>query len=59
MFVQEEEHSGCSDGTFNGRRYFQCNPQRAFFVSLSQCRKDSRFQETQPALVEPKIKGKR
>lgn len=50
----EEEHVWCSDGTFNGRRYFQCNPQRAFFVNLNQCRKDSRFQETRANLTEPK-----
>ncbi|XP_075212974.1 ubiquitin carboxyl-terminal hydrolase CYLD [Lycorma delicatula] len=52
----EEEHVGLTDGTFHGRRYFQCNPQRALFVSLNQCKKDSRFQEPQPNLVEVKTK---
>ncbi|PSN51291.1 hypothetical protein C0J52_05308 [Blattella germanica] len=52
----EEEHVGCTDGTFNGRRYFQCNPKKAMFVSLSTCRKDSRFQDVHPALNDTKVK---
>ncbi|UYV63455.1 CYLD [Cordylochernes scorpioides] len=43
----EEEHPGCTDGTLNGKRYFTCPPHKAYFVRLNQCRKDSRFQETQ------------
>lgn len=39
----EEEHSGLGDGFFNGRRYFQCKPKRSLFMSLSQCKHDSRF----------------
>ncbi|XP_035214266.1 ubiquitin carboxyl-terminal hydrolase CYLD-like isoform X1 [Stegodyphus dumicola] len=43
----EEESSSCTDGTFNGKRYFSCPPRKAFFVRLSHCRKDSRFQESE------------
>ncbi|KAL1124368.1 hypothetical protein AAG570_000997, partial [Ranatra chinensis] len=50
----EEEHTGLGDGAFNGHRYFQCNPQRALFVSLNQCRHDSRFQETNQILLQNK-----
>ncbi len=39
----EEELSGLSDGTFNGKRYFECAPRKGHFVKLSQCTKDSRF----------------
>ncbi|XP_055933265.1 ubiquitin carboxyl-terminal hydrolase CYLD-like isoform X3 [Argiope bruennichi] len=43
----EEESSSCTDGTFNGKRYFTCSPRKAFFVRLSHCRKDSRFLESE------------
>nr|CAD7454361.1 unnamed protein product [Timema tahoe] len=52
----EEEYAGLTDGTFNGRRYFQCNPKKAMFVNLSQCHKDSRFQDTHPVPADTKIK---
>lgn len=39
----EEEEPSLTDGTFNGKRYFQCNPKKALFVPLNKCRKDSRF----------------
>uniref|UniRef100_A0A1B6JGQ8 ubiquitinyl hydrolase 1 n=1 Tax=Homalodisca liturata TaxID=320908 RepID=A0A1B6JGQ8_9HEMI len=52
----EEEHPGQSDGTFHGLRYFTCNPQRAFFIGLNQCRKDSRFLDAQHNHIEPKTK---
>ncbi|XP_069692355.1 uncharacterized protein CYLD isoform X1 [Periplaneta americana] len=52
----EEEHIGLSDGTFNGRRYFQCNPRKAMFVSLNMCQKDGRFQDILPALNDTKIR---
>ncbi|RWS05782.1 Ubiquitin carboxyl-terminal hydrolase CYLD-like protein [Dinothrombium tinctorium] len=39
----EEECTGCTDGTWNGKRYFSCAPKRGYFVRLSQCKKDSRF----------------
>ncbi|KAK7790148.1 hypothetical protein R5R35_009357 [Gryllus longicercus] len=53
----EEEHVGLSDGTFNGRRYFQCNPKKAMFVGLSQCQKDSRFQDMHPYQNDTKAKN--
>ncbi|XP_057672894.1 ubiquitin carboxyl-terminal hydrolase CYLD isoform X1 [Diorhabda carinulata] len=37
-----------SDGVYKGDRYFKCAENRAIFVSLSQCRKDSRFQDGVP-----------
>ncbi|KAG8198988.1 hypothetical protein JTE90_001788 [Oedothorax gibbosus] len=43
----EEESSSCTDGTFNGKRYFSCPSRKAFFVRLSHCRKDSRFLESE------------
>ena len=39
----EEEVNGLSDGTFNGKRYFECTPKKGYFVKLSHCVKDSRF----------------
>ncbi|XP_021004113.1 ubiquitin carboxyl-terminal hydrolase CYLD isoform X2 [Parasteatoda tepidariorum] len=43
----EEESSSCTDGTFNGKRYFTCPPRKAFFVRLTHCKKDSRFLESE------------
>lgn len=57
ILFQEEEHCGYTDGTFNGRRYFQCNARKAMFVSLNMCQKDGRFQDVHPALSDTKIKG--
>ncbi|XP_026281479.1 ubiquitin carboxyl-terminal hydrolase CYLD isoform X2 [Frankliniella occidentalis] len=45
----EEERAGFTDGTFRNHRYFTCNPQRALFVNINQCQKDSRFQEPAPS----------
>ncbi|XP_054164962.1 ubiquitin carboxyl-terminal hydrolase CYLD-like [Oppia nitens] len=39
----EDELPGLSDGTYNGRRYFECAPRKGYFVKLNQCLKDSRF----------------
>nr|XP_029511379.1 ubiquitin carboxyl-terminal hydrolase CYLD-like [Oncorhynchus nerka] len=39
----EEECVGCTDGTFQGTRYFNCAPKKALFVKLKCCRPDSRF----------------
>jgi len=58
ILFQEEEHLGCTDGTFSGRRYFQCAPRKAMFVSLNMCKKDSRFQDIHPVLSDTKIKSK-
>ena len=33
----------CSDGTFNGIRYFTCPRRHGFFVHLHNCLSDSRF----------------
>ncbi|XP_074619105.1 ubiquitin carboxyl-terminal hydrolase CYLD-like [Acropora palmata] len=45
----EEETSACSDGTFNGIRYFTCQSGRGFFCMLENCRKDSRFTPNSPS----------
>ncbi|KAJ8931320.1 hypothetical protein NQ314_015782 [Rhamnusium bicolor] len=51
----EEEQSHLplmlTDGTHNGDRFFKCADNRAFFVPLEQCHKDSRFQEGTPTPV--------
>ncbi|XP_067052971.1 uncharacterized protein [Acropora muricata] len=39
----EQKRRYCSDGTFNGKRYFLCEPKRGFFCMLANCRKDSRL----------------
>ena len=43
LTTQEEEIDACSDGTFQGKRYFTCPPRKGFFVHLRNCRRDSRF----------------
>lgn len=58
ILFQEEEHYGYTDGTFHGRRYFQCAPRKAMFVPLNTCKKDSRFQDIHPVLSDTKIKSK-
>ncbi|XP_067052974.1 ubiquitin carboxyl-terminal hydrolase CYLD-like [Acropora muricata] len=45
----EQEISACSDGTFNGTRYFTCQSGRGFFCILENCRKDSRFTPNSPS----------
>lgn len=51
----EEEQSHLpltlTDGTHNGERFFRCAENRALFVPLGQCRRDSRFQDGAPAPV--------
>nr|XP_023013021.1 ubiquitin carboxyl-terminal hydrolase CYLD isoform X2 [Leptinotarsa decemlineata] len=48
----EEEHNNLpltlTDGTHNGVRLFRCLENRAVFVPLEQCHKDSRFQDGVP-----------
>ncbi|KAL9975229.1 hypothetical protein ACROYT_G012363 [Oculina patagonica] len=39
----EVEQAYCSDGIFNGDRYFTCPPGRGFFTFLEHCRPDSRL----------------
>ena len=48
LVSQEDEQSGCSDGTFNGERYFSCPSGRGFFMLLRHCRQDSRFTPNSP-----------
>lgn len=45
---QEDECTGCTDGTFRGTRYFTCALKKALFVKLKSCRPDSRFASLQP-----------
>lgn len=51
----EEEQSHLpltlTDGTHNGERYFKCAENRALFVPLRQCHRDSRFQDGTPTPV--------
>lgn len=51
----EEEQSHLpltlTDGTHNGERFFKCGSNRALFVPLNQCHKDSRFQDGTPTPV--------
>lgn len=46
--LKEEEQSACSDGIFNGVRYFTCPAGRGFFTLLTHCRQDSRFAPNTP-----------
>ena len=48
LTLQEDEQTACSDGTFNGQRYFTCPSGRGFFTLLSHCRQDSRFTPNSP-----------
>lgn len=41
-----------TDGTHNGERLFRCSGNRALFVPLKQCHKDSRFQDGTPTPVQ-------
>lgn len=41
-----------TDGTHNGERFFQCASNRALFVPLKQCHRDSRFQDGTPTPVQ-------
>lgn len=51
----EDDHSNLSltlsDGTYNGVKYFDCPIKKGVFVSITQCRKDSRFQDGTPTPV--------
>ncbi|XP_040040448.2 ubiquitin carboxyl-terminal hydrolase CYLD isoform X1 [Gasterosteus aculeatus] len=44
--LELDEPDGVSDGTFKGKRFFDCAPKKALFVKLRSCRPDSRFQST-------------
>ncbi|XP_067870529.1 ubiquitin carboxyl-terminal hydrolase CYLD-like [Heterodontus francisci] len=46
--MEEALPTGCTDGTYCGRRYFRCPPNKALFVKLKTCRPDSRFYSLQP-----------
>ena len=48
LMLQEDEQTACSDGTFNGQRYFTCPSGRGFFTLLSHCRQDARFTPNSP-----------
>ncbi|KAL1022729.1 hypothetical protein UPYG_G00031580 [Umbra pygmaea] len=41
--LELEEEVGVSDGTFKGKRYFNCPNKRGLFIKLSSCQPDSRF----------------
>ncbi|KAG7263092.1 hypothetical protein CRUP_000694 [Coryphaenoides rupestris] len=43
MVTDEECDRGNGTGFFNGKRRFECAPQKAMFVKLASCRPDSRF----------------
>lgn len=46
--LKEEEESACSDGVFDGKRYFTCPKGRGFFTLLQHCQPDSRFTSNKP-----------
>ncbi|XP_006273280.3 ubiquitin carboxyl-terminal hydrolase CYLD isoform X2 [Alligator mississippiensis] len=46
--LEEPLASSCTDGSYRGTRYFQCPPDKGFFVKLRHCRPDSRFGVPQP-----------
>ncbi|KTG42659.1 hypothetical protein cypCar_00008979 [Cyprinus carpio] len=39
----EDSSAGVTDGTYKGKRYFNCPPHCGLFVKLSSCRPDDRF----------------
>ncbi|XP_052455629.1 ubiquitin carboxyl-terminal hydrolase CYLD [Carassius gibelio] len=39
----ENSSAGVTDGTYKGKRYFNCPPRCGLFVKLSSCRPDDRF----------------
>uniref|UniRef100_A0A8C1WLJ9 ubiquitinyl hydrolase 1 n=1 Tax=Cyprinus carpio TaxID=7962 RepID=A0A8C1WLJ9_CYPCA len=39
----EDSSAGVNDGTYKGKRYFNCPPHCGLFVKLSSCRPDDRF----------------
>uniref|UniRef100_A0A9J7Y1T2 ubiquitinyl hydrolase 1 n=1 Tax=Cyprinus carpio carpio TaxID=630221 RepID=A0A9J7Y1T2_CYPCA len=39
----EDSSAGVNDGTYKGKRYFNCPPYCGLFVKLSSCRPDDRF----------------
>lgn len=51
----ENEHNdlplNCTDGVHNGVRLFNCLENKALFVPLAQCHKDSRFQDGTPTPI--------
>lgn len=55
----EEEIAGLTDGTLNGRRYFVCPVNKAYFVSLCECSKDSRFCSSLSTLNDSTLESKR
>lgn len=40
---QDYDVRGCSDGTYEGQRFFTCKASRALFVPVAKCSPDSRF----------------
>ncbi|XP_068094231.1 ubiquitin carboxyl-terminal hydrolase CYLD-like isoform X2 [Hyperolius riggenbachi] len=53
--VELEEEKGCTDGVWQGHRYFSCPPKRGIFVKLKACQPDTRFlssRECQPKSLE-------
>ncbi|XP_039278937.1 ubiquitin carboxyl-terminal hydrolase CYLD-like [Nilaparvata lugens] len=52
----ENEDPNFGNGTYDGTRYFTCNPNRSHFSLLEHCKKDSRFQDCRPNIEEIKKK---
>ncbi|XP_069771057.1 ubiquitin carboxyl-terminal hydrolase CYLD isoform X2 [Narcine bancroftii] len=42
--IELDEDKGLTDGTWRGKRYFECAPKRGLFVRLASCQPDARFQ---------------
>uniref|UniRef100_A0A9J7WVX9 ubiquitinyl hydrolase 1 n=1 Tax=Cyprinus carpio carpio TaxID=630221 RepID=A0A9J7WVX9_CYPCA len=47
----EDSSAGVTDGTYKGKRYFNCPPHCGLFVKLSSCRPDDRFSDHNGAIV--------
>ena len=43
LTFQNYQLEGCSDGQFNGRRYFSCHPKKGLFCLLRNLQFDQRY----------------
>ena len=43
LILQKYQLEGCSDGQFNGKRYFSCHPKKGLFCLLRKLQFDQRY----------------